>query len=65
MVLLFKKGSWEKGSKIYFLGIDEDGKHVEIGSEIAVNRPFSFVSIRNYGNFDSDKEITENEEVKK
>ena len=39
------EGSWEKGSKIYFVGTDENGKRGGMVSEIADNVPYKFVSI--------------------
>ena len=58
-------GNWEKGSKIYFVGTDENGKKGGMISEIADNIPFSFVSIRHYGILDGENEITEGAEVDK
>lgn len=58
-------GSWEKGSKIYFIGTDENGKRGGMVSEIADNIPFRFVSIRHYGILDGENEITEGAEVEK
>ena len=57
------EGSWEKGSKIHFIGTDRNGKRGGMVSEIAANVPFSFVSIRHYGILDGDNEITEGPEV--
>lgn len=59
------EGSWEKGSKIYFIGTDENGKRGGMVSEIADNIPFQFVSIRHYGILDGENEITEGAEVEK
>lgn len=59
------EGSWEKGSKIYFIGTDEHGKRGGMVSEIAANIPFQFVSIRHYGILDGENEITEGAEVEK
>ncbi len=59
------KGSWEKGSKILFIGTDENGKVGGMVSEIADNIPNQFVSIRHYGMLDGEKEITEGPEVEK
>ncbi|NDV43238.1 SRPBCC family protein [Flagellimonas sediminis] len=59
------EGSWEKGSKIYFVGTDENGKRGGMVSEIADNVPFQFVSIRHYGILDGDTEITEGPEAEK
>lgn len=58
-------GSWEKGSKIYFVGLDEHGKKGGMVSEIEEHQPANFVSIRHYGFLDGDTEITEGEEVEK
>lgn len=57
------EGSWGKGSKIYFVGTDENGKKGGMVSEIADNIPFEFVSIRHLGILDGDKEITEGPDV--
>jgi len=57
------EGSWEKGSKIYFVGVDANGKKGGMISEIEENRPADFVSIRHYGFLDGDKEITTGEQV--
>ena len=59
------EGNWEKGSKIYFIGTDENGKKGGMVSEIAENIPFSFVSIRHFGILDGDNEITQGPEVEK
>ncbi|GAB2775603.1 SRPBCC domain-containing protein [Salinimicrobium soli] len=59
------EGSWEKGSKIYFIGTDENGRRGGMVSEIADNIPNQFVSIRHYGTLDGEKEITEGPEVEK
>ena len=59
------EGSWNKGSKIHFLGTDENGEKGGMVSEIAENIPNSFVSIRHYGFLKDGKEITEGQEVEK
>ena len=59
------EGSWEKGSKILFVGTDENGKKGGMVSEIADNIPNQFISIRHYGILDGDKEITEGPDVEK
>lgn len=59
------EGSWKKGSKIYFLGTDENGKKGGMVSEVTENKPAEFVSIRHYGFLDGDTEITSGEEVEK
>ena len=59
------EGSWDKGSKIYFIGLDENGKTGGMVSQVAENKPAEFVSIRHYGYLDGDQEITTGEEVEK
>ncbi|MFC0779889.1 SRPBCC domain-containing protein [Flavobacterium sp. HJSW_4] len=59
------EGSWEKGSKIRFVGTDENGKKAGMVSEIAENKPANFVSIRHYGFLDGDTEVTTGEQVEK
>jgi len=59
------EGSWDKGSKILFIGTDEEGNRGGMVSEIAENIPGQFVSIRHYGILAGDKEITEGPEVEK
>lgn len=46
------KGSWEKGSKIHFLGPDDMG----IFSRIEENRPYEFISIQHLGYIKDGKE---------
>lgn len=59
------EGSWEKGSKMHFVGTDETGKKAGMVAEIADNVPFRFVSIQHYGFLDGENEITEGPEVEK
>lgn len=59
------EGSWKKGSKIYFVGTDANGKKGGMVSEIADNIPAKFVSIRHYGILDGKNEITKGPEVEK
>lgn len=59
------EGSWSKGSKILFVGVDEHGEKGGMVSRIAENIPDRFVSIQHYGLFKADKEITEGPEVEK
>ena len=40
------EGNWEKGSKILFVGVDENGKKGGMVSEIEEHKPASFISIR-------------------
>ncbi len=59
------EGNWAKGSKILFVGVDENGKKGGMVSQVVENRPGKLVSIRHYGFLDGDKEITTGEEVEK
>lgn len=59
------EGSWDKGSKILFVGMDENGKKGGMVSEIADHQPAQFISIRHYGFLDGDTEITSGELVEK
>jgi len=59
------EGSWEKGSKIRFVGTDENGNKAGMVSEIVENKPADFVSIRHYGFLDGDTEVTTGEQVEK
>lgn len=57
------EGSWDKGSKIRFVGTDENGKKAGMVSEIEEHKPAEFVSIRHYGFLDGDTEVTTGEQV--
>lgn len=57
------EGSWDKGSKIYFVGTDENGKKGGMISRIEEHQPARFVSIQHYGILDGDTEITEGDQV--
>ncbi len=59
------EGSWGKGDKILFVGVDEKGEKGGMVSRIAENIPNQFVSIQHYGILKADKEITEGPEVEK
>lgn len=59
------EGSWDKGSKILFVGVDSKGEKGGMVSEIADNVPNKFVSIRHYGLLKGDVEITEGPDVEK
>ncbi len=59
------EGSWDKGSKILFLGVDENGQQGGMISRIAENIPNQFVSIQHYGLLNAGQEITEGPEVEK
>jgi hypothetical protein len=57
------RGSWEKGSRILFLGIDHEGKIGGMASRIKENIPNKFVSIEHLGSVRGDIEITSEIEV--
>ncbi len=59
------EGSWDKGNKMLFIGVDEQGAKGGMVSEIADNIPNRFVSIRHYGLLQGNVEITEGPEVEK
>ncbi len=59
------EGKWDQGSKIYFVGSDENGNKAGMVSEVQENRPSEFVSIRHYGFLQGGVEITSGEEVEK
>jgi hypothetical protein len=59
------EGTWEQGSKMYFLGFDENGKKGGMISKIVENQKGKFVSILHYGMLDGDIEITTGEQVEK
>jgi len=56
-------GSWEKGSKILFIGEDKDGNAGGMVSQIKENLPNRFVSIEHKGVIHGQKEITSGPEV--
>lgn len=51
------EGSWEKGSKILFVGVDEKGNKGGMVSMIKENIPNKFLSILHQGILEGDKEI--------
>ena len=59
------EGSWDKGNKILFVGVDDQGEKSGMVSKIAENIPNRFVSIQHYGLFKAGKEITDGPEVEK
>ena len=59
------EGTWDKGNKILFIGVDEKGEKGGMVSRIVENIPKRFVSIQHYGLYQADKEITEGPEVEK
>lgn len=59
------EGSWEKGSKILFVGTDEKGEKGGMVSMVEEHIPAKFVSVRHYGFVQGDQEVTEGELVEK
>lgn len=59
------EGSWDKGSKILFIGTDDKGEKGGMVSEIFDNILNQFVSIRHYGLVKGNVEITEGPDVEK
>jgi uncharacterized protein YndB with AHSA1/START domain len=57
------KGSWSKGSKILFIGTDEQGNMGGMVSRIKENIPNQFVSIEHLGILQGEKEILEGKDV--
>jgi len=53
-------GSWDKGSRIKFLGSDKSG----MVSEIAENIPYKFISIKHLGEIQNGIEDTTSEKVR-
>jgi hypothetical protein len=51
------KGSWEKGSKILFLGDSNDGTLGGMVSRIKENIPYRFISIEHMGVVQNGKEV--------
>ncbi|MBP9794207.1 MAG: SRPBCC domain-containing protein [Flavobacterium sp.] len=59
------EGSWEQGSKILFVGTDENGKKGGMVSKIVEHKPALFISILHYGFLEGDIEVTTGEQVEK
>jgi uncharacterized protein YndB with AHSA1/START domain len=59
------KGSWEKGSKIFFLAPDEKGEMGGMVSRIKENIPSKLVSIEHLGILENGKEVTSGPEVER
>lgn len=56
-------GSWDKGSKIVFIGCDEEGNEGGMVSRIRENAPGKFVSIEHLGILQNGKEILSGPEI--
>ena len=59
----YYKGSWEKGSKILFIGTDKEGNVGGMVSKIRENIPNKFLSIEHMGTLKGEEEITSGPEV--
>ena len=59
------EGQWTEGTKILFLGVDENGQKGGMVSRIKELTENEFVSIEHYGLLQGDQEITEGPEVEK
>ncbi|NVP17436.1 SRPBCC domain-containing protein [Candidatus Gracilibacteria bacterium] len=59
------EGSWDKGEKILFIGVDEKGEKGGMVSKIVENIQNKFVSIQHYGLLKGDEEITQGPDVEK
>lgn len=57
------EGSWEKGSKIHFLGVDENGEKGGMLALVAENIPGQLISLIYQGIIKGEEEITEGKEV--
>ncbi|HOY11678.1 MAG TPA: hypothetical protein PLY70_01005 [Saprospiraceae bacterium] len=56
-------GSWDLGSKIKFVGVDENGNKAGMLGRIVAHEPAKFVSIQHYGLVEGEQEITEGPQV--
>jgi len=62
----YYEGAWDKGSKMHFIGPDENGKLGGMVSVIEENNPHEFISIKHIGLLKEDgSEDTTSDEVKK
>ena len=57
------EGSWEKGSKIFFLAPGETGKMEGMVSRIRENKPYEFISIEHLGFVQGGEEQTSGPEI--
>ncbi len=58
------EGSWDKGSKIRFIGPDKEGKIGGMFGRIAENRPYEYISIEYGGEIVDDQEDSTSDHVK-
>src|SRR5690606_4487628 len=57
------EGSWEKGTKIFFTGVNKDGKKEGMMGIIEENIPNQYVSIQFKGMVNDGVEVTEGPEI--
>jgi hypothetical protein len=57
------EGTWEKGSKMSFIGVDEKGEKGGLVSRIVEHIPNQFVSIQHFGLVKDEEEITSGPDV--
>lgn len=57
------EGSWNKGSKMLFVGTDEQGNKGGMIAKIAENIPDKFISIKHYGILENGQEILDGPKV--
>ena len=57
------EGNWEKGTKILFVGTDENGQKGGMVGKVKENRPYEFLGIEYTGLLQGENEITEGPEV--
>jgi len=56
-------GTWEKGSKMIFLGIDDQGNKIGVVSRIKEHVPNQYLSIEHIGVYKEDQEVTTGPDV--
>jgi hypothetical protein len=61
----YYKGDWSKGSKILFIGPDENGSEGGMVSHIVENRLYEYMSIEHLGIYKDGIEDTTSDEAKK
>lgn len=60
----YYEGDWSEGSKMLFLGPNDDGTLAGMVSRIEANRPYEFISIEHLGEVHNGIEDTTSERVK-
>ncbi|MBP9732450.1 MAG: SRPBCC domain-containing protein [Candidatus Magasanikbacteria bacterium] len=51
------EGSWDKGSDLKFIGVDDDGNKGGMASRVAENRKHEFISIEHIGIVDAEGNV--------